>query len=98
VDTGLVVDNDRVAPLMRELGMRGVIRGRKMFTTKSDSAAVRAPDLVKRDFAAERPNALWVSDFTYVPTWAGMVHLAFVLGVFSRFIVGGHRRRCAPIS
>jgi putative transposase len=85
---GVVVDKDRVARLMRELGIRGVIRGRKVFTTKSDPAAERAPDLVNRTFTAERPNALWVSDFTYVPSWAGMVYVAFVLDVYSRFIVG----------
>ena len=85
---GLAVDKDRVARLMRELGIRGVVRGRRVFTTKSDPTAERAPDLVKRVFTAERPNALWVSDFTYVPTWAGMVYVAFVLDVYSRFIVG----------
>lgn len=84
----LVVDKDRVARLMRELGIRGVVRGRKVFTTKSDPAAERAPDLVKRVFHADRPNVLWVSDFTYVPTWTGMVYVAFVLDVYSRFIVG----------
>jgi putative transposase len=84
----LVVDKDRVARLMGQLGIRGVVRGRKVFTTKSDPAAERVPDLVNRVFTAERPNALWVSDFTYVPSWAGMVYVAFVLDVYSRFIVG----------
>ena len=85
---GVIVDKDRIARLMRELGIHGATRGRRVFTTKADPAAARAPDLVKRDFTADRPNALWVSDFTYVPTWAGMVYVAFVLDVYARFIVG----------
>ena len=82
------VAKNRVGRLMRELGIRGAVRGRKVFTTKSDKDHVRAPDLVKRDFTAPGPNRLWVMDFTYVPTWAGMVYVAFVIDVYSRMIVG----------
>ena len=57
-------------------------------TTRADSDHVRAPDLVKRDFTAPAPNRLWVMDFTYVPTWAGMVYVAFVIDAYSRMIVG----------
>ena len=86
---GLVVDRGRVSRLMQEIGIFGVVRGRKVFTTHADAAAVRAPDLVKRDFTAGRPNKLWVCDFTYVPTWSGMVYVAFIIDVSSRVIVGG---------
>ena len=85
---GLVVDKDRVNRLMRRVGIRGVVRGRRVFTTRSDPTHSRAPDLVKRDFTATRPNELWVTDFTYVATWSGMVYVAFIIDVYSRFIVG----------
>jgi putative transposase len=62
---GLIVDHDRVARLMKQLGIQGVRRGRPVFTTRQDPAATRAPDLVKRQFTATAPNQLWVSDFTY---------------------------------
>jgi putative transposase len=68
---------DQVARLMRELAIEGVSRRRKkVFTTRQDPDAVRAPDLVKRDFTADRPDALWVTDLTYVPTRSGMACLA----------------------
>ena len=70
---GQRVAKNRVARLMRELGIRGAVRGRKVFTTRPDAGHVRAPDLVERDFTAAAPNRLWVMDFAYVPTWAGMV-------------------------
>ncbi len=78
----------QVERLMRSHGLRGVRRGRQFITTRPASGAPRPPDLVKRDFTAERPNQLWVVDFTYVATWAGMVFTAFVIDVFSRRIVG----------
>lgn len=62
---GLVVDKTRVARLMTELGIRGVTRSRRVITTRPDPADTRAPDLVKRNFTASRPNQLWVTDFTY---------------------------------
>jgi putative transposase len=73
---------------MRTLGIAGAVRGKTRRTTIADPAAVRAPDLVKRQFTATRPNQLWVSDFTYVATWSGTVHVAFVIDAFSRLIVG----------
>jgi putative transposase len=85
---GLDVGRDQVARLMRELGIRGASRATKRFTTKADPSHTRAPDLVKRDFSAVRPDALWVCDFTYCSTWSGIVYIAFILDVFSRRIVG----------
>lgn len=84
----LVVDKDRVARLMRELGIRGATRTKSTVTTRSDRSSPRAPDLVNRRFQAHRPNELWVSDFTYVATWSGFVFTAFVIDVCSRRIVG----------
>jgi transposase InsO family protein len=85
---GLDVGRDQVARLMRQAGIRGASRSRKRFTTRSDPAHVRAPDLVNRDFTATRPNEKWVADFTYCSTWSGIVYVAFVIDVFSRRIVG----------
>jgi len=77
-----------VARLMKASGLRGVVRGRRVRTTIADPAAERPRDLVQRQFTADRPNRLWVSDFTYVATWRGFVYVAFVIDVFSRRIVG----------
>ena len=78
-----------VERLMRELGLRGTVRGRAWkITTHSDSGAPRPADLVDRQFVAIRPNQLWVADFTYVATWCGFVYVAFVIDVFARTIVG----------
>ncbi len=85
---GLDIGRDQVARLMRDLGIRGATRAKHRFTTKADPAAVRAADLVKRDFSADRPDRLWVADFTYCSTWSGIVYVAFVVDVFSRRIVG----------
>ena len=85
---GDVVARCTVARLMRDLGLRGVVRGRRVKTTIPDLVADRPLDLVQRNFAATRPNQLWVSDFTYVATWRGFVYVAFVIDVFSRRIVG----------
>jgi putative transposase len=82
------IGRDQVAHLMKDLGIEGIRRGKKHRTTTSDPKADRAPDLVDRQFTAARPNQLWVADFTYVPTWSGMVYVAFVIDVFSRMIVG----------
>ena len=73
---------------MRDQGIRGASRSKKRFTTKSDPAHVRAPDLVNRNFTASRPDVLWVTDFTYCSTWSGIVYVAFVIDVFSRRLVG----------
>ena len=84
-----------VARLMRAMGLQGVMRGRKVRTTVPDPAAVCPLDRVNRQFKAPRPNALWVSDFTYVATWAGFVYVAFVIDVFARRIVGWRVSRTA---
>ena len=73
---------------MKRQGLWGVIRGKTVRTTVSDPKAPCPLDHVKRQFKAYRPNALWVSDFTYVPTWQGWVYVAFVTAVFARRIVG----------
>jgi len=77
-----------VERLMRGMGLRGVVRGRKFKTTIGDDSAMRPADLVRRNFAATRPNELWVADLTYVATWSGFVFVAFVIDVYSRKIVG----------
>ncbi len=83
------VGRDQVARLMRAMEIKGISRQRrKVFTTISDPDAVRAPDLVNRNFTADRPNALWVTDLTYVPTRTGMAYVCFIVDAFSRRIVG----------
>ena len=83
------VGQKRVARLMERAGIRGVSRRRwTTGTTRRDAKARPAVDLVNRDFSAEGPNQLWVADITYVPTWAGWLHLAVVLDAWSRRIVG----------
>ena len=82
------VGRDQVARLMAAAGIAGASRAKKRFTTKADPAAVRAPDLVKRNFVATGPDQLWVADFTYCSTWSGVVYVAFIVDVFSRRIVG----------
>jgi putative transposase len=79
----------RVQRLMSEHGIQGAKRrGKPWRTTTADPAALRSPDLVKRDFSAERPNALWVCDFTYLRCWEGVLYYGFVIDVFSRMVVG----------
>lgn len=85
---GLDVGRDQVARLMHTQGIRGASRAKTRFTTHADPAATRAPDLVKRDFTASRPDELRVADFTCCSTWSGVVYVAFVVDVFSRRIVG----------
>ena len=87
---GLAVSKRRVDRLMRQLGIGGLVRGKRVRTTIPDRNAQRAPDLLERDFSAEAPNRRWVADFTYVRTWAGFVYVAFVIDCFSRTIVGWH--------
>jgi putative transposase len=77
-----------VERLMRDLGLRGAVRGRKFKTTIADETLPRPADRVNRVFAAPCPNALWVSDLTYVATWRGFVYVAFVIDAFARRIVG----------
>jgi hypothetical protein len=85
---GFKVGRDRVARLMARLGLEGMVRGKVVRTTRPDKAAACPFDLVNRQFHAPAPNMLWVSDFTYVSTWAGMVYVALVIDVFARRIVG----------
>jgi transposase InsO family protein len=85
---GLTVARCTVERLMRRLGLRGVMRGKVVRTTVPDAKAPCPLDRVNRQFQAERPNQLWVSDFTYVSTWQGWVYVAFVIDVFARCIVG----------
>jgi putative transposase len=85
---GFDVARCTVERLMRAMGLRGVVRGRKVKTTIPGDLAERPRDLVKRNFTACRPNELWVADLTYVATWRGFVYIAFITDVFSRRIVG----------
>jgi putative transposase len=85
---GIAVARCTVERLMASEGLRGVQRGRKRRTTIPDGQAARPADLVDRKFEASAPNRLWVADFTYVMSWAGVVYVAFVIDVFSRRIVG----------
>ncbi|MCP1758626.1 putative transposase [Bradyrhizobium elkanii] len=84
-----------VARLMKEMGLQGAIRGKPVRTTISDRAAPCPLDHVNREFQAPRPNALWVSDFTYVATWIGFVYVAFVVDAYARRIVGWRVSRSA---
>ena len=85
---GIEVARCTVARLMRDMGLRGVIRGRRVKTTVPSKVLDRPMDLVNREFQASRPNALWVADLTYVATWRGFVYVAFVIDAFARRIVG----------
>ena len=85
---GIVVARCTVARLMRSMGLQGVVRGKPIRTTIRDSARPCPLDRVNRQFEAARPNALWVSDFTYVATWVGFVYVAFVIDAYARRIVG----------
>ncbi|RHW29181.1 IS3 family transposase [Nocardioides immobilis] len=85
---GHEVGRDRVARLMRAEGIEGVRRTKRVRTTRPDPAAARHPDLVKRDFTATAPNQLWVTDLTFVPTFAGVAYVCFIIDAFSRMIVG----------
>ena len=85
---GVTVARCTVERLMRDLGLCGVVRGKRQRTTVSDVNAARPADLVDRQFTATAPNRLWTADITYIPTWSGFVYAAFVIDAYSRFIVG----------
>ena len=85
---GLTVARCTVARLMGELGLRGVVRGRRAKTTMGANELAWPADRVNRVFEASRPNALWVADLTYVATWRGFVYVAFVIDAYARSIVG----------
>ena len=92
---GVNVARCTVARLMGEMGLAGIVRGRTKRTTISNKAAPCPLDRVNRDFRVSRPNVLWVADFTYVATWAGFVHVAFIIDAFARRIVGWRVSRSA---
>ena len=85
---GIRVARCTVERLMRHLGLQGARRGKQVRTTIADTMASCPLDRVNRQFNAQRPNQLWVSDFTYVSTWQGWLYVAFVIDVFARRIVG----------
>ena len=95
---GFAVARCTVERLMRDMGLQGVIRGKPVRTTVSDKAAPCPLDRVNRQFRAPAPNMLWVSDFTYVATWAGFVYVAFVIDTYARRIVGWRASRTAHAS
>ena len=85
---GSAVARCTTARLMKQMGIAGAIRGRPVKTTVNNPASPCPRDRVNQQFRAAKPNALWVSDFTYVATWRGFVYVAFVIDVFARRIVG----------
>ena len=85
---GIAVARCTVARLMRELGLRAVVRGPRVKTTTRVSRLACSADRVNREFQAPRPNALWLADITYVATWAGFVYVAFVIDAYARHVVG----------
>jgi putative transposase len=93
---GINIGRDQTARLMRKAGIQGVLRTKRVRTTRRDQGAGRHPDLVGRQFTASGPNQLWVTDLTFVPTWAGVAYVCFIVDAFSRMIVGwrvaGHMR------
>ena len=93
---GFRVAKCTVERLMRSMGLQGAVRGRTVRTTIPRPKDERPLDLVQRKFVASRPNQLWVADFTYVASWAGMLYVAFIIDVFSRMIVGW--RVCASMT
>ena len=92
---GIAVARCTVERLMRQMGLRGAVRGKETRTTIADKASPCPADKVNRQFWAPHPNALWVSGFTYVATWQGFVYVAFVIDVFARRIVGWRVSRTA---
>jgi putative transposase len=82
------VGRDQVGRLMRAAGIHGARRGKRVRTTTPDLAAARHPDLVQRKFTANAPNQLWVTDLTFVPTWAAVAYVCFIVDAYSRMIVG----------
>ena len=85
---GIDIGRDQTRRLMGQAGIQGAHRKKRVRTTRRDRNGGRHPDLVKRQFVAEAPNRLWVTDLTFVPTWAGVAYVCFITDVFSRMIVG----------
>jgi putative transposase len=88
IDQGFEVGRRRIARLLREAGLQGITRRKKVWTTQRSEEADRIPDRVDRDFMASGPDQLWVADVSYIPTWEGFLYLAVVLDVWSRRVVG----------
>ena len=95
---GVPVARCTVKRLMRELGLTGARRGRRVRTTRPDPAAARPADLVQRDLNPPAPHRTWVADFTHVPTWSGMGYVAFALDAYSRRILGWRAATCRQTS
>ena len=89
---GIDIGRDQTGRLMRAAGIEGATRSKRVKTTRADPVASRHPDLVHREFSTPGPNRLWVTDLTFVPTWAGVAYVCFIIDVFSRMIIGW---RCA---
>ena len=85
---GIDVGRDQTRRLMAKAGIQGARRTKRVRTTRRDPSAGRHPDLVKRQFTAAAPNRLWVTDLTFVATWAGVAYVCFIVDAFSRMIVG----------
>ena len=85
---GIEIGRDQTARLMRRAAIQGALRSKRVRTTRRDQDAGRHPDLVKRQFTASNPNELWVTDLTFVATWAGVAYVCFIVDAFSRMIVG----------
>jgi len=85
---GIEIGRDQTGRLMRMAGIQGALRSKRVTTTRRDRSAGRHPDLVKRQFVASEPNRLWVTDLTFVATWAGVAYVCFIVDAFSRMIVG----------
>lgn len=84
---GILIGRDQIARLTRAAGIEGARRSKRVKTTRPDPVSARHPDLVKREFTATAPNGLWVTDLTFVPTWAGVAYVCFIVDAFSRMIV-----------
>jgi putative transposase len=85
---GIDIGRDQTRRLMAKAGIQGARRSKRVRTTRRDSSAARHPDLVNRQFRADEPNRLWVTDLTFVATWAGVAYVCFIVDAFSRMIVG----------
>jgi transposase InsO family protein len=85
---GIDIGRDQTRRLMGQAQIQGALRKKRVRTTRRDRDAGRHPDLVQRQFVADAPNRLWVTDLTFVPTWAGVAYVCFITDVFSRMIVG----------
>lgn len=83
-----MIGRDQTARLMRAAGIKGARRSKRVKTTRSQPTSARHPDLVQREFTATAPNRLWVTEWTFVPTWAGVAYVCFIVDAFSRMIVG----------